>query len=65
MISGPRGPAINPACEIVHKHLCAASVDTVKARLQTGRRDLAEKQKKSFLNDYGCPAAPLNQALPD
>ena len=63
--SGPNGPAINPKCPLVHRNLCEASVDAIRVRLQTGRRDIAAQLKKSFLNDYGCPAEPLNQAMPD
>jgi tetratricopeptide (TPR) repeat protein len=63
--TGPNGPAINPKCPLVHRNLCEASVDAVRIRVQTGRKDLAAELKRSFLNDYGCPAEPLNQALPD
>jgi len=65
IVPGPNGPAINPKCETIRQLLCAASVDTLKVRLQTGRRDLAESQKQVFLRDYGCPAGPLNQVIPD
>jgi len=65
LVPGPNGPAINPQCETIRTHICAASVDTLKARLQTGRRDLAESQKQVFLRNYGCPAAPLDQVLAD
>jgi tetratricopeptide (TPR) repeat protein len=63
--TGPNGPAINPACAMVHRNLCEASLDAIRIRLETGRPDIAADLKKSFLNDYGCPAGPLNQALPD
>jgi hypothetical protein len=63
--TGPNGPAINPKCALVHRNLCEASLDAIRIRLQTGRRDIAADLKKSFLNDYGCPAGPLNQVLPD
>jgi tetratricopeptide (TPR) repeat protein len=63
--AGPNGPAINPKCALVHRNLCEASVDAIRIRLQTGRRDIAAELKKSFLNDYRCPADPLNQVLPD
>lgn len=36
VISGPRGPALNPACDIVRRDLCAAAT-------QAHRRDLAEQ----------------------
>jgi tetratricopeptide (TPR) repeat protein len=63
--NGPNGPAINPACGLVHRNLCEASLDAIRIRLETGRPDIAAELKKSFLNDYGCPAGPLNQVLPD
>ena len=63
IVQGPNGPAINPACETVRRHLCAASVDTIKVRLQTGTRDLAEARIKTFVRDYGCPSEPLDALL--
>jgi len=65
IIAGPNGPAINPACELVHQHICAAAADTIRARLTVEPRDVAQTQKKTFLRDYGCPAGPLNSVLPD
>ncbi len=63
--SGPYGPAINPQCPIVHQNLCDAGLDAVRIRMATGYPEIAAKLKKSFLDDYACPAGPLNQALPD
>jgi tetratricopeptide (TPR) repeat protein len=63
--SGPNGPAINPKCPLVHRNLCEASVDAIRVRLQTGHRDIAAQLKNSFLNDYSCPAEPINQAMPE
>src|SRR5579871_3189811 len=63
--TGPDGSTIDPSCEIVHKHICAASVDTIKVRLKSSDRDLATTQKRTFVRDYGCPAGPLDQILPD
>jgi tetratricopeptide (TPR) repeat protein len=65
IVAGPNGPAINPACELVHEHICAAAADTIRARLAVGPRDVARTQKKTFLRDYGCPAGPLDSVLPD
>jgi protein O-mannosyl-transferase len=64
IVPGPNGPAINPSCGIIHQHLCSISADSIKVRLATGRRDIAEQLKRSFLNDYGCPAGPINLILP-
>ncbi|HLG99058.1 MAG TPA: hypothetical protein VKX49_22290 [Bryobacteraceae bacterium] len=64
LIPGPAGPAINPRCQAVQDAMCAASADVLKVRIQSGRRDLAIKDKQNFLRDYGCPAEPLNRILP-
>lgn len=64
IVPGPNGPAINPSCEIIHRHLCAISADSIKVRLATGRPDIAGQLKRSFLNDYGCPAGPITEVLP-
>jgi tetratricopeptide (TPR) repeat protein len=63
LVTGPNGEAINPSCALVHKNLCDSSVDAIRIRLQTGRRDLAADLRRSFVNDYGCPAGPLDQAM--
>ena len=62
---GPDGPALNPACDLVHKQFCAASVEAVKAAMEAGHWDAARQQKDEFVHKYGCPAGPLDQALPD
>jgi hypothetical protein len=64
LTEGPSGPAINPSCGVVHDHLCAIAADSIKVRLATGRRDIAEQLKRSFLHDYGCPAGPIDAVLP-
>ena len=63
--AGPNGPALNLACDLVHKQFCAASVEAVKAAIEDERWDVARQQKQNFLNNYGCPAGPLDQVLPD
>ena len=55
----PGNTALNPACEIVHRHLCAASVGTIRLRLETGRPDLAETMKQTALKDFHCAAESL------
>ena len=42
---GPYGPAINPSCEIVHKHLCAAYTQAVQLYERLKRGGLVEKMK--------------------
>jgi hypothetical protein len=63
--SGPHGPTLNLACDLVHQQFCAASVEAIRAAIEEERRDVARRQKQNFLNDYGCPAGPLEQVLPD
>jgi tetratricopeptide (TPR) repeat protein len=63
-VPGPLGPALNPSCEIVRRHTCAAAAATIPLYLRVGRRDLAELLKDSVSRDFGCPAAQLNQLLP-
>jgi tetratricopeptide (TPR) repeat protein len=60
IISRPEGPAINPSCEIVRRQICAASGDTIRARIQAGQQELAESQRTMFERDYGCPLGPLS-----
>lgn len=61
--AGPNGPAINPACALVHANLCDAAVEMIHNRLRAGRRDLAAKHRETFVRQYGCPAGPLDEAL--
>ena len=51
--------ALNPACETVHRHLCAASAGTIRLRLETGRPDLAETMKQAALKEFHCTAEEL------
>jgi tetratricopeptide (TPR) repeat protein len=63
--AGPNGPALNLACDQVHKQFCVASLEAVKAAIEEERWDVAKRLKQNFLNKYGCPAGPLDQVLPD
>jgi hypothetical protein len=65
IMQGPNDPALNPQCPVVHRTLCDAALDAIRIRLDTGRKDIAAELKRSFLHDYGCPAGPLDQVLPD
>ncbi len=58
------GPIIDPRCEPARKQICAVAPEIIQARLQNGRLDLAEQQRRSFLEDYGCSGAPLDELLP-
>jgi tetratricopeptide (TPR) repeat protein len=51
--------ALNPACEMVHRHLCGASVGTIRLRLETGRADLAETMRQNALKEFHCAAESL------
>jgi hypothetical protein len=51
--------ALNPACDIVHRHLCGAAVGTIRLRLETGRPDLAETMKQNALKEFHCTAESL------
>jgi hypothetical protein len=64
-ISTPKGPSLNPSCPPVHEDLCAASLKTVRLRLQMRRSDYARDMKTIALRDFGCPAAPFQEALPE
>ena len=61
---GPRGPAINPACGIVHAHVCAASAWAVKTLAAAGQLDVAQTRKRMFIDQFRCPRGPLDAALP-
>ena len=63
--AGPNGPALNIACDLVHKHFCAASVEVVKAAIEEEQWDVARQRKQALLHQYGCPAGPLDGVLPD
>jgi tetratricopeptide (TPR) repeat protein len=51
---GPHGPAINPACPMVHAHLCAAAAGTMGTLNHTDRSELAQTRKRMFVEEFGC-----------
>jgi tetratricopeptide (TPR) repeat protein len=55
----PGNTALNPACEMVHRHMCAASAGTIRLRLETGREDLAEMVKQTALKEFHCAVEEL------
>ena len=65
IITGPKGPTLNLACDLVHKQFCAASVEVTKADIENGRLDEARQRKQDLLHKYGCPAGLLDQVLPE
>ena len=50
---------------LVHRNLCEAAPGAVRIQLKAGHGSVAATLKSSYLRDYGCPAAPLQEALPD
>jgi hypothetical protein len=58
LTQGPAGPAINPACPVVHRHVCGAAAYTVQTLRAAGKSDLAQARKQMFVNQFGCPAQP-------
>ena len=62
--STSNGPAFNPACPIVQRHLCAASAESIQVNLQLGRRDQAERLKETAVSQLRCPSEPLERLLP-
>ena len=58
----PGNTALNPACAMVHRHMCAASAGTIRLRLETGRKDLAEIVKQTALQEFHCAAEELEAA---
>ena len=53
--------ALNPGCETVRRHLCAASVGTIRLRLETGRQDLADAMRQTALTDFHCTPESLEE----
>jgi protein O-mannosyl-transferase len=51
--------ALNPACPIVHRHLCVAAAGTMRLRLETGRPDLAQTMQQLALKEFHCTAEEL------
>jgi hypothetical protein len=61
LVNGPYGLAINPNCPAVHQSLCDAGVDAVRIHATIGNTAAAAGLKKSLVNEYSCPAAPLDE----
>jgi ATP-dependent Lhr-like helicase len=62
--STSNGPAFNPVCPIVQRHLCAASAESIQVNLQLGRRDQAERLKETAVSQLRCPSEPIERLLP-
>jgi hypothetical protein len=47
-------PALNPACDTVRAHLCAAADAAIAVREKGGRPELAEQLRQSKVRDFRC-----------
>ena len=47
-------PALNPACDTVHAHLCKASTAAIELREKAGRKDLADQLRDTAAKSFGC-----------
>jgi tetratricopeptide (TPR) repeat protein len=53
-VPGPNGLAINPACAIVHRHLCKGTAEAIQVSLQIGRPDITESLQRGAAGQLGC-----------
>ena len=51
---GPYGPAMDPSCGIVHRHMCTAATRAVELYRRMNRGDLMEKTRLTAAS-LGCP----------
>jgi len=52
--STPQGPAINPACETVRRHACAATPEAVRIHERAGRADQAARLREGAARQFRC-----------
>lgn len=64
LTNGPNGPQLNDACDLIRRHYCAAAVEAIAAAVEEQRLDIAEQQRRDFVDNYGCPAEPVDKILP-
>jgi len=57
------GSAINPECPPFREQVCKRAATVLKARIEMSREDLAEQERHDLVQNYGCPAAPLDAVL--
>ena len=60
LMAGPNGPAINPRCQIVVDHACAAAPGVLQALDEIGRRQEAMEKKQTFIREFHCAVGTLN-----
>jgi tetratricopeptide (TPR) repeat protein len=51
---GPNGPAINPSCESVRRHICRAAAEAIDLSLKMGRPDIAASLRHGAPAQVGC-----------
>ncbi len=51
---GPSGPALNQQCDIVRRHVCAASAEAASVFTAAGRSELAERTMATARQQFGC-----------
>jgi protein O-mannosyl-transferase len=54
--STANGAAINPSCETVRRHACAATAEAVQIHLRAGRRDEAQRLSDGAARQFQCRA---------
>jgi protein O-mannosyl-transferase len=54
LVAGPAGPAINPSCEIVRRHACAAAAKLAPIYEGLARQDLAGQVQRTVGTVFGC-----------
>jgi tetratricopeptide (TPR) repeat protein len=62
-VSGSGGPALNPGCDTVRRHFCAAAAETMRVDLQIARPAHAVETRNAAVQRFNCPAGPLNEIL--
>jgi len=53
--------AVNPRCAAFRNLVCKVSPEVIQARIETNRQDLADEQRRTLVNDYGCSAVALDR----
>jgi hypothetical protein len=54
-VSTPNGPAIDPSCETVRAHVCAATAEASAILEHIGRGDDARRLQDGTTRQFRCP----------
>lgn len=54
VVTTPNGPAINPVCDTVKRHACAAAAEAVQIHTRAGRRDEAQRLRDGAARQFHC-----------